>query len=129
MEHLRLCEHAALPGQPEQHAQRNELLVGAPIRAVVVFDQSAASPKVAGGAEQQAPGALAVAVQRNRESGRLGQIVRVDMQLDLVERADFPVIIVFYGLDVVVIPTNKPMIRIDQADVIYKTEKEKVSAI
>ncbi len=34
-----------------------------------------------------------------------------------------------YGLDVVVIPTNKPMIRIDYPDVIYKTEKEKFKAI
>ncbi|MFH1283257.1 MAG: preprotein translocase subunit SecA [bacterium] len=34
-----------------------------------------------------------------------------------------------YKLDVVVIPTNKPMIRIDHADVIYKTEKEKYDAI
>ncbi len=34
-----------------------------------------------------------------------------------------------YKLDVVVIPTNKPMIRIDQADVIYKTEKEKFQAV
>src|SRR5210317_2058618 len=33
-----------------------------------------------------------------------------------------------YKLDVVVIPTNQPMIRIDQADVIYKTEKEKFQA-
>ena len=30
-----------------------------------------------------------------------------------------------YKLDVVVIPTNKPMIRTDYPDVIYKTEKEK----
>ncbi len=34
-----------------------------------------------------------------------------------------------YGLDVVVVPTNKPMIRIDYPDVIYKTEKEKFRAI
>jgi preprotein translocase subunit SecA len=34
-----------------------------------------------------------------------------------------------YKLDVVVIPTNQPMIRIDQADVIYKTEKEKFQAV
>jgi len=34
-----------------------------------------------------------------------------------------------YKLDVTVIPTNKPMIRIDQADVIYKTEKEKFNAV
>jgi preprotein translocase subunit SecA len=30
-----------------------------------------------------------------------------------------------YGLDVIVIPTNRPMIRNDYADVIYKTEKSK----
>jgi len=34
-----------------------------------------------------------------------------------------------YGLDVVVIPTNKPMIRKDFNDVIYKTEKEKFNAV
>ena len=34
-----------------------------------------------------------------------------------------------YKLDVIVIPTNKPMIRIDHPDVIYKTEKEKWNAI
>ncbi|MEW8997115.1 MAG: preprotein translocase subunit SecA [Thermoanaerobacter sp.] len=34
-----------------------------------------------------------------------------------------------YGLDVVVIPTNKPMIRIDHPDVIYKTEKAKFKAV
>ncbi|WP_461833131.1 preprotein translocase subunit SecA [Desulfothermus sp.] len=34
-----------------------------------------------------------------------------------------------YNLDVVVIPTNKPMIRIDYPDVIYKTQKEKFNAI
>ncbi len=33
-----------------------------------------------------------------------------------------------YNLEVVVIPTNKPMIRSDHADVIYKTEKEKFHA-
>ncbi|OPX88034.1 MAG: preprotein translocase subunit SecA [Pelotomaculum sp. PtaB.Bin104] len=33
-----------------------------------------------------------------------------------------------YGLDVVVIPTNKPMIRKDLADVIYKTEQAKFRA-
>ena len=42
------------------------------------------------------------------------------------EAAEFSEI---YKLDVVVIPTNKPMIRIDQADVIYKTEKEKFRAV
>jgi preprotein translocase subunit SecA len=34
-----------------------------------------------------------------------------------------------YGLEVVVIPTNMPMIRIDNPDVIYKTEKEKLKAV
>ncbi len=34
-----------------------------------------------------------------------------------------------YNLDVVVIPTNKPMIRIDHPDVIYKTRKEKYDAV
>jgi preprotein translocase subunit SecA len=34
-----------------------------------------------------------------------------------------------YGLDVSVIPTNMPMIRADHADVVYKTEKEKVRAV
>jgi preprotein translocase subunit SecA len=34
-----------------------------------------------------------------------------------------------YKLDVVVIPTNRPMIRLDQSDVIYKTEKEKFRAV
>jgi preprotein translocase subunit SecA len=34
-----------------------------------------------------------------------------------------------YNLDVVVIPTNKPVIRIDYPDKVYKTEKEKFNAI
>jgi len=34
-----------------------------------------------------------------------------------------------YNLDVVVIPTNKPMIRIDYPDVVYKTEKGKFNAV
>jgi len=34
-----------------------------------------------------------------------------------------------YGLDVVVIPPNLPMIRNDHSDVIYKTEKEKYKAV
>ena len=34
-----------------------------------------------------------------------------------------------YNLDVVVVPTNMPMIRIDNADVIYKTEAEKFNAV
>ncbi|MBQ2714389.1 MAG: preprotein translocase subunit SecA [Clostridia bacterium] len=34
-----------------------------------------------------------------------------------------------YGLDVVTVPTNKPMIRRDENDVIYMTEKAKIEAI
>lgn len=34
-----------------------------------------------------------------------------------------------YGLEVVPIPTNKPMKRIDNADMVYKTEEEKYAAI
>ena len=34
-----------------------------------------------------------------------------------------------YSLDVIEIPTNKPMIRIDDPDVMYMTEKEKFDAI
>ncbi len=34
-----------------------------------------------------------------------------------------------YGLDVMVIPTNMSMIRIDNPDVIYKSEKEKYNAV
>ncbi|NWG00642.1 MAG: preprotein translocase subunit SecA [Thermoanaerobaculaceae bacterium] len=34
-----------------------------------------------------------------------------------------------YGLDVVVIPTNRPMIRVDHPDVIYRTAKEKWKAV
>ena len=34
-----------------------------------------------------------------------------------------------YGLEVVVIPTNKPMIREDQTDLVYLTAKEKFDAI
>jgi preprotein translocase subunit SecA len=34
-----------------------------------------------------------------------------------------------YDLDVVVIPTNLPMIRVDEPDIIYKTEKAKVNAV
>ncbi len=42
------------------------------------------------------------------------------------EAAEFAEI---YNLDVVVIPTNKKMIRIDYPDVIYKTEREKFKAV
>ncbi len=41
------------------------------------------------------------------------------------EAAEFKKI---YNLDVVVIPTNMPMIRVDNTDVIYKTEEEKFQA-
>ncbi|MDD7392293.1 MAG: preprotein translocase subunit SecA [Fusobacterium gastrosuis] len=34
-----------------------------------------------------------------------------------------------YGLQVVVIPTNMPVIRKDHADLVYKTKKEKINAI
>jgi preprotein translocase subunit SecA len=34
-----------------------------------------------------------------------------------------------YGLEVVVIPPNKPMIRIDHPDVVYRTQREKYLAI
>ncbi|MDS1030581.1 preprotein translocase subunit SecA [Bacillota bacterium LX-D] len=34
-----------------------------------------------------------------------------------------------YGLDVVVIPTNKPMIRQDLPDIVYRTEKGKFDAV
>ena len=34
-----------------------------------------------------------------------------------------------YGLDVVVIPTHRPMVRSDSPDVIYKTEKSKFEAV
>ena len=34
-----------------------------------------------------------------------------------------------YGMDVVEIPTNKPVIRIDREDAVYKTKKEKLHAV
>ena len=34
-----------------------------------------------------------------------------------------------YGMDVVAIPTNKPVIRVDHQDAVYKTKKEKLRAI
>src|SRR5690606_12887338 len=34
-----------------------------------------------------------------------------------------------YNLDVVIIPTNKPVQRIDHEDVVYKTEREKFAAV
>src|SRR5574337_1253498 len=41
------------------------------------------------------------------------------------EAAEFAQI---YNLDVMVIPTNQPMIRLNQNDVVYKTQKEKLNA-
>ena len=34
-----------------------------------------------------------------------------------------------YGLDVVVIPTNRPMVRKDNSDIVYKSEKAKFDAV
>ncbi len=34
-----------------------------------------------------------------------------------------------YGMDVIEIPTNKPVIRIDHQDAVYKTKKEKLHAV
>jgi len=34
-----------------------------------------------------------------------------------------------YNLEVLVVPTNQPMIRVDHSDVIYKTEEEKFKAV
>ena len=34
-----------------------------------------------------------------------------------------------YGMDVVAIPTNKPVIRVDHPDIVYKTENAKINAI
>ena len=34
-----------------------------------------------------------------------------------------------YGMDVIVIPTNKPVIREDLQDAVYKTKKEKYHAV
>jgi preprotein translocase subunit SecA len=42
------------------------------------------------------------------------------------EAAEFKKI---YNLDVIVVPTNMPMIREDKNDLIYKTEKEKINAV
>jgi preprotein translocase subunit SecA len=42
------------------------------------------------------------------------------------EAAEFKKI---YNLDVLVVPTNMPMIREDNNDLIYKTEKEKINAV
>jgi preprotein translocase subunit SecA len=42
------------------------------------------------------------------------------------EAAEFDKI---YKLDVIVIPTNRPMIRIDEHDLVYRTEREKFEAV
>jgi preprotein translocase subunit SecA len=42
------------------------------------------------------------------------------------EAAEFEKI---YKLDIVVIPTNKPLLRIENPDVVYRTEKEKYKAV
>ncbi|RJQ50160.1 MAG: preprotein translocase subunit SecA [Desulfobacteraceae bacterium] len=42
------------------------------------------------------------------------------------EAAEFKKI---YNLDVIVVPTNEPMIRIDHQDMIYKTKREKYEAV
>jgi preprotein translocase subunit SecA len=42
------------------------------------------------------------------------------------EREEFQKI---YDLDVVIVPTHKPMIRVDQADLVYKTEDAKFDAV
>ena len=44
----------------------------------------------------------------------------------MTEEAEFREI---YKLDVVEIPTNKPVIRVDENDVVYKTEKAKYNAV
>ncbi len=44
----------------------------------------------------------------------------------LTEEKEFRVI---YGMDVIVIPTNKPVIREDLQDAVYKTKKEKYHAV
>jgi preprotein translocase subunit SecA len=44
----------------------------------------------------------------------------------LTEESEFREI---YGMDVIEIPTNMPVIRVDQQDAVYKTKKEKLNAI
>jgi preprotein translocase subunit SecA len=34
-----------------------------------------------------------------------------------------------YGMDVIVIPTNRPMVRLDKSDIIYKNERAKFNAV
>ena len=40
-----------------------------------------------------------------------------------------PEFLQIYGLEVVIIPTNRPMVRNDDADLVYRTQDEKLSAI
>jgi preprotein translocase subunit SecA len=76
-------------------------------------------------------------VEVNRESKTLATITfqnyfRMYQKLSgmtgtaLTEDAEFREI---YGLDVVEIPTNKPVRRVDHTDVVYKTEKAKFNAV
>ncbi len=44
----------------------------------------------------------------------------------LTEEKEFRTV---YGMDVIEIPTNMPMIRVDHDDVVYKTKKEKFKAV
>jgi preprotein translocase subunit SecA len=44
----------------------------------------------------------------------------------LTEEQEFRTI---YGMDVIAIPTNRPMIRVDHEDAVYKTKKEKFNAV
>lgn len=54
----------------------------------------------------------------NKKSGMTGTA--------LTEEKEFREI---YGMDVIVVPTNKPVIRIDHQDAVYKTKREKLNAI
>ncbi len=54
----------------------------------------------------------------NKKSGMTGTA--------LTEETEFREI---YGLDVIEIPTNKPVIRIDHDDAVYKTNREKLNAV
>lgn len=54
----------------------------------------------------------------NKKSGMTGTA--------LTEEKEFRDI---YGMDVIELPTNKPILRIDQQDAVYKTKKEKLMAV
>lgn len=54
----------------------------------------------------------------NKKSGMTGTA--------LTEEREFREI---YGLDVIVVPTNKPVIRIDHNDAVYKSKREKLNAV